>query len=310
MLKKILFFLLALVPATIIHAATSQPMLILDTANQPQLPRNFRMTSDAVLPDLHMAGGAQFSELGLQQILRRLPARSVTIIDLRQESHGFLNGNAISWYGVGDAANLGKTAAQVEEDQSMRLRALSRLSTATVYEVLAKTPRGAIGQVNLRRFAVKQVMSEEELARRYQVNYFRIYVTDFHAPTADQVDRFIQFTRNVSSGMWLYFHCHAGRGRTTTAMAMYDMMHHAKQDSFDGIILRQAKMGGKDLEELPSRQQVKFAFAEARLQFLHLFYNYCRANQDNFRTTWSEWLAKSHPPVDDDQEQETDEERE
>ena len=40
------------------------------------------------------------------------------IVDLRQESHGFLNGNAISWYGTRNAANEGKIGRQIEAEQS------------------------------------------------------------------------------------------------------------------------------------------------------------------------------------------------
>src|SRR5438105_14563183 len=92
------------------HAA----LLVLDSKNNEHLPKNFRSTSDKSshssqlntkgLDSLSIAGGAQFSELELSAILKHLRTKQLSIIDLRQESHGLINGHAVSWYGPQNAA--------------------------------------------------------------------------------------------------------------------------------------------------------------------------------------------------------------
>src|SRR5437763_289027 len=117
--STLLILVVACIASAFAWGAYSVPLLVLDMRNNASLPKHFRTTSDSLpeslhidatgLSDLHIAGGAQLSELGLQTILQHLHSQHITIIDLRQESHGFLNGNAVSWYGPHNAANAGKS---------------------------------------------------------------------------------------------------------------------------------------------------------------------------------------------------------
>ena len=89
--------------------------LSLDFSNSNQLPYNFRSTSDLTklensnidlsgLESLNISGSAQFTSLSLSKIKETIkqsaPKSQIIDIDLRQESHGFINGNAISINGV------------------------------------------------------------------------------------------------------------------------------------------------------------------------------------------------------------------
>lgn len=299
---KIIFIIIFLTGSSV-FAAFTKPLLVLDAENVSVLPEHYRTTSDSLpknnpinwdsLSSLHIMGSAEFSALGLEKVLQRFPTQHITVVDLRQESHGFLNGNAISWYGPGNAANAGKKPEEIEKDQANRLHKLNKLTHAIVYKILSKTPEEAIDKVEPMDFTIRQVISEKALVKRYHLNYTRFYVADFHAPSENEVNRFIQFVKKLPATEWVYFHCRAGVGRTTTFMVMYDMMRNAKRVSFEDIISRQAAIGGKSLAELPAPKRYKYQWAVERLNFLRSFYEYCRDNNDNFQTTWTAWLKLS-----------------
>jgi Inositol hexakisphosphate len=302
--KKIslsLILILSLMMSTLLWAVTNNTLLVLDMRNLSQLPKHFRTTSNALptdintegLADLHMAGGAQFSKLALERILFHLRTKRLTVIDLREESHGFLNGNAISWYAPGDAVNAGLTGQQIENRQSRLLDELSRQESVKTYMILSKTPDERIDKTKMIEFSMRGVLSEASLADSLHLSYERLYVQDHHAPTAKQVAHFMQRVKQIPKDQWLYIHCRAGLGRTTTFMAMYDMVHNAKKVSFDDIIARQVALGGKDLTALPQPDSYKYKAASQRLTFLKKFYQYAHDNNDNFKTSWLMWNKKA-----------------
>ncbi len=286
---KMMCLLAMMLLSPITRANDSSVHLVLDARNAPILPRNFR-----VLPEQHIAGGAQFSELGLKRILQQLHAKHITVIDLREESHGFLDGSAISWYGYEDAANANKTPNQINKDQRVRLAALSMKKHVIVDRVLSKSVDGAIVSIKPIEFVVREVLSEEALLYKHHLRYRRVYVQDFHAPSNRETDRFIQIVTHLPAHQWVFFHCHAGVGRTTTAMVMVDMMKNAKNTTFAAILARQQAIGGKDLTAMPNAKSFKREAAEARMDFLRKFYDYARENKDRFKTSWSEWLQLKH----------------
>lgn len=286
-------FAVADVNADINHELKSV-LLVLDMRNVPSLPRNYRDTNQSIadinptgLAELHMAGSAQFSAESLKQVLAQLHAKHLVIFDLRQESHAFLDNNAVSWYGPRNAMNANKKDSTIERDQLQLLAQLEEQKEAKVYKVLAKNDNEYITLARPTDYIVRLVESEEELAQAMHQRYNRIYVQDFHAPSDYQVDRFIQAVRALPKDSWVYFHCRAGVGRTTTFMTMYDMLRNAKQVSFDDIIKRQSKMGGKDLTDIPPVDNFKHDLAVERLEFLKRFYQYAHDNQDGFATKWS-----------------------
>lgn len=301
-----LLITMILVCGSVVWAQYSNALLVLDMRNEATLPKHFRSTDSLPLDntidqtglsELHMAGSAQFSKLALEKVLQHLHVKHLTIIDLRQESHGFLNGNAISWYGWHNAANASKTPAQIEKDQAQKLNELGKLITVKVAKIIKKTPNDAIDKTQNIEFNVRTVSTEAELANDLHLNYRHISVQDFHAPTSKEVDQFIRITKTLPKDQWIYFHCRGGAGRTATFMVMYDMMHHAKQISFNMILARQKAMGGKDLQALPSKDNWKYPYAVMRLNFLKNFYEYCNKNNDNFETTWTAWLKANRKKI-------------
>lgn len=286
-------------------ALTDNTQLVLDAANKAKLPKHFRTTDNPLptnnvgvsiigLKNLHIAGSAEFSELQLQQALSQLQ-KPIIIVDLRQESHGFINGNAVSWYGINNWANINKTDQQVAMDEANRLNDLKNQPTVTALKISKKDKvNGVIRGGKPVQLSTTDVASEASIARKYQLGYQRFYVTDRHAPTDATVDQFIQFVKQVPVGTTLYFHCRAGQGRTTTFMTMVDMMRNAKQVSLNDIVKRQELLGGINLLKGAPKTETNHSLSAQRSRFIEKFYQYCRTNNDNYQTTWQQWL-QNHP---------------
>lgn len=276
--------------------------VILDMQNAPQLPKRFRTTSN--LPndkemnwhgfkDLNMLGSGQFSKAAFGEIIKNLHHEEFIVVDLRQESHGFLNGNAICWYGFRASENAGKSADAIEQDQASRLTELAKNENVFVHKIIQKDEDGVIQKTKPIEFAVHELSSEEEFVKSVNAQYYRFYIQDYHAPDDDQVDRFVAMVKELPKHKWIYFHCRAGIGRTTTFMAMYDMMRNAKNVSFEDILAREVKIGGKNLAELPAKGSFKYKNAKQRLVFLQSFYEYASQNNDAFKTSWTAWLMRN-----------------
>jgi len=276
----------------------AHPLLKIDCKDAAGLPRNFRIMAPAQAPggqrvpsmtglaELHASGSAQFSRQGLKAILLKV-ASPVTVIDLRQESHGFFDGDAVSWYGVNDWANRGLSQDMVEADEK------ERLTKALDGPLVIASGKNA-ATAAMTTITVHESLSEAQVVKAAGESYYRLSSPDHLRPTDDTVDRFIQITRSLPPDSWVHFHCAAGRGRTTTFLTMFDMLHNANTVTFADIIRRQALLGGEDLVFTPVDQVEEWkrdAYIE-RANFLRRFYEYAAANDKSL--VWSEW-SKNHP---------------
>lgn len=220
---------------------------------------NPREPASAGLTDVRASGSSQFSVAGLARVASAT-GRPLVVVDLREESHGFQNGRPVSWAGPDNAANVGLSLDGVRAAEQKALRALDG-----------------------------DVMSEKRLCKKAGVSYVRIPVTDHRRPLDEDVDRFLKLVRRAP-GAWLHFHCKAGKGRTTTFMTMFDMVHNARRLSADEIAYRQHRLGGSNLLE-GTPDEGEEDSARERVLFLRRFHAYCRQNRDGFKTSWSRWLA-------------------
>ncbi|NMM64176.1 protein tyrosine phosphatase [Clostridium sp. P21] len=239
------------------------------------------------LANLNIAGGQTVSEKNLALIKKEIGDKPIIDIDLRQESHGLINGMVISWFGNNDDANIGLTREQVVKDEKDKLDKISKEKYAK-FENLPKESVNTISEIK----NPEKVQTEEELAKSQGVGYLRITVSDHLKPLNDQVDLFVSSVKDTPKDTWLYFHCRAGIGRTTTFMAMYDMMHNAKTVSFDDIVKRQFLIGGTNLVDCTKPRNKKQH--EERAEFVKKFYQYCHDNNDGFKTTWSQWCKNNN----------------
>ncbi|QHC23634.1 phosphatase domain-containing putative toxin [Streptomyces sp. GS7] len=285
-------------PAARGSTAPRQVRQIIDIADTPALPKNFRVAGAVAKPEpgskapsleglatLHASGSGVFSTAGLRTVNDHLPAGHgpVVDVDLRQESHLYVNGMPVSWFGDKDDANIGLSHGRVLADEQRRQEQLERTGPVSFDWIPGKSvkPDGPVRDP-------KTVRTEADVVEQAGWRYVRLTVPDHHRPQNDEVDRFVAFVRSLPQGTWLHFHCRAGVGRTTTFMAMYDMMRNARRVSLDDILRRQALIGGKDLTSEAHSDKPE---ARERAAFLRAFYAYAQKDTDGFKTPYSRWAA-------------------
>lgn len=294
---------LALALSTTAFADFTYPVLILDAANTATLPEAFRTANSPLPPNvqvskiglstLQLAGSAQFSEKQLAQVIQKVHPITVMLFDLRQEDHGFLNGAAISWFGINNRANVNKSGQQVEQDQFQRLSNLQTMPQVTVEQITQLSPDGKIIGATPLTIAVQTIFAESDLARAYNFGYTRFYLTQGQKPSIDQVDKLINTLQALPGQTWIYVHDQTDQGRATIFMTMIDMMRNAKVVSLQDIVKRQYLLGGSDLTRLPAATDPSYPDTADRLNFLKHFYAYCLANKDtNFKLPYSIWFKQ------------------
>lgn len=263
----ILLILCLLMNINYFPKALSELNLLENSPNNNTLPHHFRMSSNykAIIKDdninlkgldkLNISGSAQFSDSGLSLIKEAIDNNfSIIDIDLRQESHGFINGIAISFENEKNNANMGLNLSEVLSTENKLLSAIKIGNPITFY--------------NTKETIIpKSIKNELQVANSKEIGYIRIPVTDGGIPNDDMVNYFINFVKNQPKDSWLHFHCKEGVGRTTTFMIMYDIMKNYKDVSLNDIIKRQLSLSGM------SEKSEKDFYKGKHFEFLKEFYN-------------------------------------
>jgi hypothetical protein len=278
----------------------SDHTLIFDSIHEQGLPNHFRTSTGAWgraaetppsrlgLGYLMASGSEQPSLTELAGVIRGA-GEKVTLVDLRQESHAYIGEHPVSWYSAKNWANKGKTLAEIEADERSRIEVLSKSRSAVVTRIYAKDTEGCLSDVRNEETAYLLAQSEEQAACSLGLGYVRIPVSDHSRPLDADVDRFILFIRSLAPGTWLHFHCHAGDGRTTTFMLLYDMLRNAGALGLEELAARQYLLGGVDVLHTPHTGWKKELYNE-RAAFIGMFFEYARTR--DFKTvSWSEHLV-------------------
>jgi hypothetical protein len=173
-------------------------------------------------------------EILKSEVVKRYRPRDLLLVDLREETHGFLDRRAASWYADNDFGNVGQSPALIERDEEARLGALA----GETVQVFTKADDGGDNRKQQRVLPVsyKQVAVGEARTERHlfdglkigpsTVHYVRIPVTD-HCGPSEAALAALRARIPVSTSpadAWVHFHCHGGDGRTTSFLALYDML--------------------------------------------------------------------------------------
>lgn len=247
--------------------ALSDVYITQDSDRLDTLPKNFRKTTDISkvselgslntngLDNLNISGSGQFTPPNLPLMLENIDTNLPIIdIDLRQESHGFVNDIAISFSNSNNSANSGLTLNEVIKKENEDLSSI-KLNTPLTLHNKNKT------------ILPKKVEDEATLTKSNNISYIRIPVTDGGLPPEDMVNYFIDIVKNNPRNTWFHFHCKAGIGRTTTFMIMYDILKNGNNVSLHDIIARQLLLAG-----LSQKDSVDF-YVGRRYNFLSDFYS-------------------------------------
>lgn len=260
------------------YSLPSDAYPILDAPETISLPRHLRIFKGDPLTGV--SGSGQFSENTFEELILQLPVsiEELVIIDLREESHGLINGKAISWTdGLYNNLNSQKTLNEIEKDEKFRLQPVQKNKQITVRnkeEVLV--------------FEIEESKTEEEFVKQKGARYIRFPVTDHLRPSDFIIDQFIEFIKILNKRDWIHLHCKAGKGRTTTFLVLLDAMMHAKKASLEEILKRQHLIGGADLTSTEKVNEVRTKAAQKRLELIKRFYIYCQEVPD-FTVSWSNW---------------------
>lgn len=259
--------------------------LILDIDRYDKFPTHFRTTEDLSvlgdknlnlkgLKDLNISGSEQFSKFNLPLLIKGIKSPYKIIdVDLRQESHGFLNGLPISWANNKDDVNKGLSLSQINHREDALLKSLKKNTEIT----FCNRPNITV--------KVEDTSTENQLVKANNLDYLRIPVTDYDLPTNETVDFFLSFVKEQPKDTWLHFHCKQGVGRTTTFMIMYDIIKNCNDVSLDDIILRQVNL------PIDFKPETRDSFLRGRYySFYQKFYKYCKENSKDNNPTWSSWI--------------------
>lgn len=280
------------------HDAAS-PLLVLDTLFGDTSYRHFRdgraLAAAAAargldvtgLANLRISGGAQFSEPAWE-VLRRGPlAGALLDVDLRQESHGFLNGAAVTWAAQNDWSNVAMGHNQAIAVENARLAALKTQQQVAPPSADAFKRDGADSGPAVQ---VREVASEQDIVAAAGAAYLRLTVTDHLRPQDAEVDRFLAALATHPAEGRIHVHCRGGDGRTTTFLAMYDMLANADAVTAEAIFARQAAVSPfYDLGKIT--EGPKAIYYRERLDFLQRFHAYAVARRRGEAKTWSQWVS-------------------
>lgn len=214
-------------------------------------------------------------------------------LDLRQEDHAYLNKQSITLTTQYNWINLGKSYQQALAAEQDWIQALH--TQTTINNVLTSDQFKAGNYLQGSSVSIEDLRSEQQVAESHGFEYIRLTVSDHMAPRIDDVDKFVSLVRSLPKDVWVHMHCRGGDGRSSTFLAMYDMLKNADTVSFNDIIKRQASVTPNyDLSQTDRKDPYLTPYYEARYKFLMHFYQYASASLNGYPGTWSEWI-KDHP---------------
>ncbi len=270
-------------------------------ANVSTMPANFRTAQSQYkesktgvyptregLNELQMSGSSYFSKNEFKELLKKIPKERVIVLDLRNESHGYINDDGVSWYSRYKTYNKGLNASQVNKREKALLKDAKEAGTINIATQAKDKSIASLTEVK-----VDSVMTEREFVESLGVKYYRIPIMDYSAPTRANIDQFVKFYKSLPKDAWIHAHCEAGVGRTTITLQMIDMIHNATKLSYDEIMTREVLLGGQDVRF--SAQTTKDPYKKAnypkRAEFTKRFYDYAKAHP-NLDITYSQWCEQ------------------
>ncbi|GAB6169278.1 hypothetical protein JCM1393_17380 [Clostridium carnis] len=242
----------------------------LDNNSTNTLPERFRN-----IQSLNISGSAEFRPSQIENLIKAINKEKLVIVDLRQETHGFIDDYPVNYSSVYKIINNGLNSKETLKAEKSILSSIKLNSNLDLFNN---------DSTYFKTITATTVLNEYELVKKYNLDYKRFAVLDNAIPSPKIVDDFVNFIVNLPKETHVHFHCHAGEGRTTTFMSMFEMMQNKDKVSLETILKNQAESGGIVLTQKKSRAT-----------FLELFYQYTIDNIDtNFKTPYSTWLAEKN----------------
>ncbi len=284
------------------------PCVVQDTTEDTKVIKNYRdaqmvystyQGNTKGLDTLWVSASAVPNERNMKDIANKIESSShnkvkkMIDLDLREESHAYINGEAFTLNTDHNWINKDKTHQQSVADEEAWIQSISRMDKL---DNVLTSQQFKDGQFN-KGVAVKigSTHSEQEIAEQYGFEYIRLTVTDHMKPNDIETDRFVSLIRSLPKNTWIHLHCRGGEGRSTTFMAMYDMLQNADQVSFNDIIKRLASVSPYyDLYHTEHKDPDKTYYYRERLRFLEHFYLFASDYRRGYAGNWSTWAVENH----------------
>lgn len=292
------------------------PVVAVDAeANRSRMPKSFRTTKDAFVVKkakkwvkdkkkfpsrkgmdlVSVSASGQFSDVSFRNLVKILEekGKKLYVGDLRQESHGFAGGHAVSLYGRHNALNRGLSEKEAARAETAFLEDLSRKAPAHIYKVIEKK-RGEIFKVVPLRIHPAPVVSEKDLVESYGAEYRRFRTLDHSYPDVETMTAFVDFVKTLPQEAHVHLHCRGGRGRATQYMAYMLILKNAPSHSLEDILDYLYLIGGKGLHHISQSPHKgwKRPFAENRLKHIEYVYEYAKDPEGYKTCSWKAWLEK------------------
>jgi len=194
---------------------------------------------------------------GMKKILDEAGAKNKTVrwLNMREEPVVYVNGKP---YNLRQAAHpdknleqTGLSAQDVEkQEEQLKKEILEEAKKNGGYIIIKDEKIDENGKfvnvdrkVKVTEDSVKTVKDVyDDLAKEgYKVDYKRVPVSDEKPPEKKDFDELVNILKNDDPNMPTILNCHAGRGRTTTAMVVADLIKTSKNEGDTGKLIRQNK---------------------------------------------------------------------
>ncbi len=234
------------------------------------LPRNFR---DLSVIGINAIASAQFSENELQEIRKKYSNKNIVIVDLRQETHGFINGKSVKWNSCFEKINQNKDISSILSSEKNHLARAKRDHEIVICSTSKRNrSTGWYNHITPKKITVNRVISEKNLAEEHGFEYQRFSVRDFDSPDEKEFSRMVKFIKTLPPNKTIYVHCAGGKGRTTLFLVTLDIIKNGKNIKLEDIFTRQSQLGGAKLDEMSDEEAWSIKIAEKRLNLLQDFY--------------------------------------
>jgi hypothetical protein len=197
----------------------------------PSDPNNFRQGTDLKDTPFRASGSHQLDVSGLATVLKSVApsGAQLYLVDLREETHLFFDGRPVSWYADKDFANVGQTLDWIVADEEAQVARITDLPATQIY-CIKEDDQANVTPTGYSELVVKSGATEESVAAQFpfRPEYIRLPVTDHCMPSEDALNGFVALCVRLNPDDWVNCHCHGGDGRTTTFLALFDMVHWFK----------------------------------------------------------------------------------
>lgn len=234
--------------------------------------------------DTKMSGSSQFCLGQIDWMRERWKGDDVMVVELRMEAHGFIDDQAIGFFCPKNWDLYHSDTSGLKEREEKDLKGLSAVGKANIFTKIS----GTEVIVDEQEVKFSTTVTEEQALRDRNIKYARLYVPDHRRPRDSEVQQFLDLHDPT---IWFHFHCKGGRGRTTTAMIMRDMLINPHVPSAD-IIERNNVYGSIDITNLDRlRGTFKEGPAKERLEFILMFHTFAKLFSIDSRLSWTRFLS-------------------